>query len=453
MQDTGSAQSPPIRVLIDASFAARQHSFGVKTGVGRVIDEIVCSLTRMHEFSIKAVGMQAHDLNTSQTDLWVERWAEAVLGCRSFACSGYRSFTGLGDRAGRFSYLVENMVSSSRSPASVKIALIKAANRLLRRMLKVDLRPIIDTDHTDVFLITFFPPPPCLPNGIPKVAIIYDIYPIRFPDECKQDVIGNLKSVIAALSPERDIVIAISEFTKKDFCDLTGFPQERVIVCRLAASSRFRPLTDKHRLGEVLARYGIESDSYFLTVANPQPRKNLVAAVNAFATCANRMPDWTGALVLAGNGCLGWGGHEVDRAIDELGSLRTRVVRTGPVAESDLAALYSGATGFLFPSTFEGFGLPVLEAMSCGVPVIASNATSIPEVGGDAPIYCDPFNISAFADGMERLLHDKNLRQLMSEKGLLQSKAFSWDAATASVASALRKAHQIADSRSSCNGI
>jgi glycosyltransferase involved in cell wall biosynthesis len=435
----------PIRVLIDVSFSARQHALGVSTGVGRVIDESVKRLINIAGLDIRVTGYFAHDLNPALTAHLVEAWAEAMLGDRAFATSGYRSRWGLSWILGQLVSPLEMWLASRTAQYRPMANLIDTILRPLRKVIRYDSLPAVDDHTTDVCILTFFPPAGKLPNTLSKVVIVYDIYPLRFPEDSGVGVVGNLRSVIDCLSPQRDTVLAISKFTKTDFCDIAKFPPDRVIVGHLAADREFTPAPDDRDRCSMFDQFGVAGRPFFLTVANPQPRKNLRTAIRAFGEVAKRMESWNGVLVMVGSDRLGWGSNEIDATIQELGILKHRVIRTGPIDQDSLISLYRRAIAFLFPSTFEGFGLPVLEAMKCGTPVIASNVTSIPEVGGDAVIYCDPMNIHAFADAMQRMVTDEDMRRTLREKGLTHSLRFSWDSFAERLVDAICLAHDSID--------
>jgi glycosyltransferase involved in cell wall biosynthesis len=161
---------------------------------------------------------------------------------------------------------------------------------------------------------------------------------------------------------------------------------------------------------------------YVLAVGNKQPRKNLSRLVRAFSSIALEMPDVT--LVIVGQS--GWQGSDVEQTVKSLG-LNTRVRFTGFVPETDLPALYSGADVFCYPSLYEGFGLPPLEAMACGAPTITSNTSSLPEVVGDAALTVDPMSIEEMAGALRSLLADSTKREEYGRRALRQAALFSWD--------------------------
>jgi glycosyltransferase involved in cell wall biosynthesis len=216
-------------------------------------------------------------------------------------------------------------------------------------------------------------------------------------------------------------LLAISQATKDDLVRHYGVAPERVIVTYLAAGDDMRPVDDPARLGSVKSRCGIAGD-YLLYVGTLQPRKNLARLVQAFAPVAADYPALQ--LVLAGK--KGWMYEEIFAQVRRLG-LEGRVVFTGYVGEEDLPALYSGALAFVFPSLYEGFGMPVLEAMACGAPVVASNTSSLPEVAGDAALLVDPMAVDALSAALALVAGDPGLRAGLRARGLIQAARFSWE--------------------------
>jgi glycosyltransferase involved in cell wall biosynthesis len=417
----------PVKIIADVSFAARQFAVGGVTGVGRVIDETIPRLAGLPEIDVRVVGFQEHDLNPALTDRWVKQWAEMRLGNRENASSAYRYATGLGVPFGHLSCFLDQYLLRHPTDQKGLSFFVSVFSRCMRRVAKADRKVSFGDKSCDVYLLTFSPPPLGIPGSIPRIVIVYDVYPLRLPDECGESVTGSLQRIVDSLVPDRDAVVTISEFTKDDFCDLTGFPENRVIAGSLAADQAFHANVGDRMIGKVRKKYRIGAEPYFLSVANPQPRKNLETAIRAFDRVTRAMPDWPGKLVLSGSPALGWGSESIDRAVDALGTRATRVLRIESVGDDELAALYAGAKAFVFPSRFEGFGLPLLEAMRCGTPVICSNVTSLPEVGGSAPIYCDPLDVEAFASAMMLMITDLSVRKRMVEAGLLQSARFSWE--------------------------
>ena len=220
-------------------------------------------------------------------------------------------------------------------------------------------------------------------------------------------------------------VLADSEATRRDIVRYCRIPAAKITVVYLGVGERFRPVTDAALLNQVMARYDI-TPLYLLFVGTVQPRKNLARLIDAWARYlagAGSDPS-TITLVIAGK--RGWLTEAIERRAGELG-IATRVRFAGYVADDDLPALISGALGYLLPSLYEGFGLPVLEAQACGTPVLAAATSSLPEVGGDAALYVDPHDTASIAAGIARLLEDVDLRARLRAAGLARVAGWTWE--------------------------
>ncbi len=222
--------------------------------------------------------------------------------------------------------------------------------------------------------------------------------------------------------PRVDTVITDSQASKADIVRFLGIPAARVRVIYVGVSAAFRPASQSE-IAVVRSSYGL-SDRYILFVGSVEKRKNLRGLLRAYA-CLRRMEE-TCPLVVAGVRRRKY--TAIMETLWEL-DLEKHVIFTGYVPDADLPALYSGADLFVFPSLYEGFGLPPLEAMACGTPVVCSNAASLPEVVGDAAITVDPYDVEGLAEAMRRVLTDANLRQELREKGLQRAKQFTWERA------------------------
>jgi glycosyltransferase involved in cell wall biosynthesis len=214
-------------------------------------------------------------------------------------------------------------------------------------------------------------------------------------------------------------LLADSHATARDLSRFYGTPTEKITVVYPGRDETLRRVDP----APTRAKYHLP-ENYFLHVGTLQPRKNLLRLMDAFA--ASQLPSAMCALVLAGR--PGWLSAPI------LEKARAHNIRLlDYVPDDDLAGLYSGATAFVFPSLYEGFGFPVLEAMACGVPVICSNTSSLPEVAGDAALLVDPLDIAALASAMTRLFVDEALRTKLVARGYEQIKKFSWATAAESV--------------------
>ena len=232
-----------------------------------------------------------------------------------------------------------------------------------------------------------------------------------------------------------DLILADSDNTRQDVIELLGVSEDRVRIVLAGLELTFRPVTDPSIVAGTAKLYGIERP-YILSVGTLQPRKNLVRLIKAFALLREQhhVPH---QLLLAGR--RGWLYEPIFDMVKQL-SLGEHVLLPGYVAEADLPALYTGADLFAFPSLYEGFGIPVLEAMGCETPVLSANTSSIPEVAGDAALLVDPTNTEAIAAGLWRLIDDAALRTDLRHKGKQRVTYFTWE----------RAAHQLLETYKYC---
>ena len=272
----------------------------------------------------------------------------------------------------------------------------------------------------DVLHVQFTSPPfsPC-----PVVVSIHDLSFEHLPQTFKWRSRKQLRITVRRSAREAAQVIALSEYARDDIINTYGVEPEKVSVIPLAAPAHFRPVLDEEQLQRVRQTYGIEGD-YILSVGAIQPRKNLSRLVAAYSRLRRARPEGNlPKLVLVGK--CAWLYDETLRSIKEL-EVSDSVILTGYVPESDLPALYSGALALVYPSYFEGFGLPPLEAMQCGTAVIVGDKTSLPEVVGDAGVMVDPFDEDDIAAAIEKVINDSNLREQLRVKGLERAKLFNW---------------------------
>jgi glycosyltransferase involved in cell wall biosynthesis len=295
---------------------------------------------------------------------------------------------------------------------------------------------------------TLFVPAHVLPLGAPlrrrmrSVVTIHDMGYLRFPEAHTraQRRYLRLSTLWSARAATR--LIAISAATRDDLVRFAGVPPEKVAVVYHGVSPRFRPVEDVAAIRQAQERYGIRPP-YFFYIGTVQPRKNLARLIEAFArmTTDDRRPTTEGSasvrtaggrwsvvggpqLVIAGK--RGWLTESIERRAAELG-VAERVRFTGYVADADVPALLSGALAFVFPSLYEGFGMPVLEAMACGAPVLTSSTSSLPEVAGDAALLVDPEDTAAIGAELARLASDAALRAELRQCGLARAASFTWD--------------------------
>jgi len=228
-------------------------------------------------------------------------------------------------------------------------------------------------------------------------------------------------AVMRQSSRRADRLISVSESTRQDMIRLLELPPKKIAVTPLAASQVFR-VPPAAEVADVCKRYGLIPGRFLLYVGVLEPRKNVPHLLEAYSRIAQRFPDVP--LVIAGK--KGWMYEAIFERVSSL-KLESRVHFPGYVAEEDLPGLYHGARAFVYPSRYEGFGLPVLEAMQCGVPVITSNISSMPEVAGDAALLVSPDDTAALTDAIARLMTDDELAHKLAQRGLVQAKRFTWE--------------------------
>lgn len=272
----------------------------------------------------------------------------------------------------------------------------------------------------DVLHVQFTAPPFC---PCPVVVSIHDLSFEHLPDTFRRRSRTQLRLTVRHSAKRAAKILTLSEHTRSDIIDIYGIEPSRIRAIPLAAPAHFLPVADNRELQRVRHTYGIDGQ-YILSVGSIQPRKNLPRLVKAYASLRgkydeNELPK----LVLVGK--CAWLYDETLRTLEQTGIAQS-VILTGYVPESDLPALYSGALCFVYPSYFEGFGLPPLEAMKCGAPVIVGNRTSLPEVVGDAALTVDPYDETAIAGAIERLINDSDLRRELSVKGQSRAEEFDW---------------------------
>jgi glycosyltransferase involved in cell wall biosynthesis len=218
-------------------------------------------------------------------------------------------------------------------------------------------------------------------------------------------------------------VLTVSQATKRDLVSWYGVDPERITVTHLGLSEIFKPPTDQRLIKDVQARYGLQERSYLIYVGTVQPRKNLTRVIEALAMTL--AAGYEVDLVIAGK--RGWLSTPIEQRAQELG-ITHRIHFTGYVTEQELPALLAGALCFVFPSLYEGFGMPVIEAMACGTPVITSTSSALPEVAGDAALLVDPLDTNAIAAAIMQLIDNAALRETLRRRGLDRARLFTWEA-------------------------
>lgn len=280
------------------------------------------------------------------------------------------------------------------------------------------------TGKLRLFHATDFVLPPTLPRT-PTLLTVHDLSFARLPQAAAPRLKAYLEAVVPRSARRADHILADSAATKADLMDLYGIPESKISVLYSGVSAAFTPVRAADAQAAVRAKYGIGRAPYVLAVGTVQPRKNYERLMQAMAALPARFADLK-LVIVGGRGWLDAPIHAQARVLGE------RVQFVGFADEEDLPTLYSAAACLAFPSLYEGFGLPVLEGMACGVPVLTSNVSSLPEVAGDAALMIDPHSVEAIRVGLIALLEeDSTARAARLERGFAQVARFTWQAAAA----------------------
>lgn len=274
-------------------------------------------------------------------------------------------------------------------------------------------------DGLDLFHSTTF----CIPEGFNK-RVISTIYDISFKTHSEFHTPGNIKHCDKGTKQaveKADTIIAISEHTKRDLIEYYSCPAEKIVVIYLGYDERFQQIEDRRKKDQINAEYGL-TRPFIFNVGSIEPRKNLIGLIRAYASLGKKYHQNFDLVISGGQG---WLNTEIYKEVEKL-KMSDSVKFIGYVDDEDLPYLYNSAEVFAYPSFYEGFGLPILEAMACGCPVITSNVSSMPEVGGHAVSYIDPKDTETIKKALESVLGDKKKQSNMTRNGLEQAKKFSW---------------------------
>lgn len=286
-------------------------------------------------------------------------------------------------------------------------------------------------DRIDLLHVPFY----YLPPGAPRRSIVtvFDVRFLRFPETYPRARALFLRRAVPWSLRRATRVLTISEFTKRELVELLALDPGKIDVTLLAARATFRRVDDPAVQERIRAKYRLPP-RFILSTSTLEPRKNLVRTVEAYAEL--RRSGITADLVLAGVRYFGTG--PLERVIAERG-LQQHVHFPGYIQDEDMAGLYSMADVFVYPSLYEGFGIPPLESMACGTPVVAAGTTSIPEVVGDAACLIDPTSVEALAGGLARVLNDRGYADDLRRRGAARAAQFTWHRTAQETAATYRR--------------
>ena len=257
-----------------------------------------------------------------------------------------------------------------------------------------------------------------------KSVYIYDMVFKAYPETMEETTRRYMEQQMTESCNRADLIITISEFSKNEIIKYMNVNPDKikVVPCGIDHSIYHERIASRV-ICEIKKKYDLNKE-YFLYVGTLEPRKNIKAIIYAYRLLVQRKGDDSPNLVLAGK--KGWGYEEIANLVNEL-QLDKKVIFTGYIEEDDKPALISGAVGFLFPSLYEGFGIPPLEAMACGTPVLVSNEASLPEVVGNAGMKVAHNDYDSMSEFMEKLFFEPGYRHKWSEEGIKQAQLFSWE--------------------------
>ena len=392
-----------MRVVVDVSVIGLAQLYETaRTGIYRVVSSLIPELLKIREdCDIRVTSLSSTEINLLAEEFFLKAGqADRFVGCNDGEKSLFRLAT-------RLSWIDKKKI------------LQRLIAKLFRNSRITDI-----AGRADVFHSTFSP----LPQGktFPlSFLTIYDIIPVLHPEYFWGDFDTEFQQILASVNVGRDWILTISQSSKDDICDYLNIDPDMVRVAYPAADpGLYHPQMDPESNAQILQKYHIPAAGYYLSLATLEYRKNLRTSIEAFRKLLHEPGSEEQYLVLVGT--RGW---KIDQLLDEVAAdplLRQRIIFTGYVADEDLSGLYSGAVAFVYPSLYEGFGLTPLEAMQCGVPVITSNSSSLPEVVGQAGIMVPPTDTDALAQAMLDIREDSSLRESMVSRGLQQAARFSW---------------------------
>ena len=263
-----------------------------------------------------------------------------------------------------------------------------------------------------------------LMTSVPIIVTIHDMTLTMFPKYhyLKKRLLS--RPFIPVVAKKAKIIITVSENSKKDIIKHFKINENKIRVIPSGVSEKFRPITNEEELEPVRKKYNIDS-KIILYVGNLEPRKNLVRLIEAFHTLVKKY-NVNRKLMLVGP--KGWGYKNIFKRIKEL-NIQNEILYIGYVPTEDIHLLYNCADIFAYPSLYEGFGFPILEAFACGIPVLTSNSPSLDETASDAALRVNPTDKKAIADGLLKITQDITFRNTLIEKGKQRAKLFSWDEA------------------------
>lgn len=314
---------------------------------------------------------------------------------------------------------IKNLVSNGGIPNECRWFHANAY-KLLYNFIPVPYSLFFGGDADITHFMSYYVPP-----GVKGkvITMVYDMVYKVYPETVKRKTLYMLNLNMENACRRADVIITVSNFSKSEIMKYLGVPSEKIVVMPCGVDfKKFNPNYSIDIVAETKNKYGIKED-YFLYLGTLEPRKNIERLIEAYSLLKKRM---SGAPKLVISGKKGWLYDTIFEKVNLL-DIGDDIIFTDYVDENDVPILLKGATAFVFPSLYEGFGLPPLEAMACGTPVIVSDTASLPEIVGDAALLVDPYSVESISKAMECLFLDTGLHSKLKDKGLERAAAFTWE--------------------------
>ncbi len=259
-------------------------------------------------------------------------------------------------------------------------------------------------------------------HNVPFIITLHDTIPLHMPETVGDNYLNLFNTHMHSIVDRCDGIITVSEFSREDIAKDFGFPKDKIFVTYLASEPIYKPL-NKLICNKLLKKHYSIPNNYILYVGGFSPRKNISGLIEAFSKIEKKLPPDM-KLIIAGNKGKS---YAIYKALAEKLNLTEKVLFPGFIEMEHMPYLYNGATLLVYPSFYEGFGLPPIEAMACGTPVIASNSTSIPEILDDSALFCAPQDIDDLANKILLVIYDNHLRNKLIEKGFIKASSLTWE--------------------------
>lgn len=273
-----------------------------------------------------------------------------------------------------------------------------------------------------------------LDHNLPFVITLHDTIPLHLPETVGENYLNLFNTHMRSIIDRCDGIITVSDFSREDIAKDFNFPKDKIHVTYLASEPIYKP-TSKHICNSILKKHYSIPNNYILYVGGFSPRKNISGLIEAFSIIKNKLPDDM-KLIIAGTKGKS---YAIYKSLTEKLHLTDKVLFPGFIAMEHMPYLYGGASLLVYPSFYEGFGLPPLEAMACGTPVIASNATSIPEILDDSALLCPPNDIDLLAESILSIIFDEKLKKSLIDKGFSKSNSLTWESTAMKTIEAYKK--------------